>query len=82
MLISIASIMSNCSPTSAVYAEKGGAVLWGQNCTHCHNAPSPETFSDTEWDVAVTHMQIRASLTKEESRKIVEFLKTANLVDN
>nr|WKN38624.1 cytochrome c [Tunicatimonas sp. TK19036] len=72
------SIISSCSSTSTLSAQKSGAELWGQNCIHCHNTPSPETFSDTEWDVAVTHMQVRAMLTKEEAEKIAEFLKTAN----
>ncbi len=35
-------------------------------------------FSPTEWDIIVQHMRLRASLTGEESRKIVEFLKAAS----
>ena len=34
--------------------------------------------SDAEWDVAMHHMRIRANLTAEEHRKILEFLKSAN----
>ncbi|KAA3638947.1 MAG: cytochrome c [Bacteroidetes bacterium] len=70
--------MNSCSATSELSASKTGAQLWGENCIRCHNAPSPETFSDTEWDVAVMHMRVRANLTEEEALKIVEFLKTAN----
>ncbi len=68
---------SNCA-TSNVAMNKSGAQLWGENCVRCHNTPSPETFSDVEWDVAVMHMRVRANLTDEEAKKIAEFLKTAN----
>ena len=71
-------VFTSCSSTSNISSQKSGAELWGQNCSRCHNTPSPETFSDVEWDVAVMHMQVRAMLTQEESTKIVEFLKTAN----
>lgn len=57
---------------------KGGAELWSENCARCHNLRSPSTFSDAEWDVAVHHMRVRANLTPEESKKILEFLKSAN----
>lgn len=57
---------------------KGGAQLWAQNCVRCHNIRSPSTYSDAEWDVAMHHMRIRANLTAEEHRKILEFLKSAN----
>jgi len=72
------SVIVSCAPTSQVSSTKGGAELWGQNCIRCHNTPSPDTFSDVEWEVAVAHMRVRAYLTEEETDKIVEFLKTAN----
>lgn len=68
----------SCSSTSSLAEAKSGAQLWGENCLRCHNSPSPETFSDIEWDVAVMHMRVRANLTEEEAIKIAEFLKTAN----
>lgn len=68
----------SCSSTSQIASAKGGAQLWGENCVRCHNTPSPETFSDVEWDVAVMHMRVRANLSNEESTKIAEFLKIAN----
>jgi len=70
--------VSSCSSTSKISASKAGAQLWGENCIRCHNIPSPETFSDNEWDVAITHMRVRANLTEEEAQRIIEFLKTAN----
>ena len=57
---------------------KGGAQLWTENCIRCHNIRSPSTYSDAEWDVAMHHMRIRANLTAEEHKKILEFLKSAN----
>jgi hypothetical protein len=59
-------------------ASKSGAQLWGENCNRCHNAPDPHTFSDDQWDAAVEHMHQKAILTDVETKKIVEFLKSAN----
>lgn len=77
-LVGTITFLNSCSTTSSLAEAKSGAQLWGENCLRCHNAPSPETFSDTEWDVAVMHMRVRANLTENESVKIAEFLKTAN----
>jgi nitrate/TMAO reductase-like tetraheme cytochrome c subunit len=57
---------------------KGGAQLWTENCIRCHNIRSPSTYSDAEWEVSMHHMRIRANLTAEEHKKILEFLKSAN----
>ena len=77
-LISVGIIYTGCSATSNIASAKSGAQLWGENCLRCHNAPSPQTFSDAEWDAAVLHMRVRANLTDNEAIKIAEFLKTAN----
>lgn len=77
-LISAGIFISSCATTNELAAAKSGAQLWGENCLRCHNTPSPETFSDAEWDVAVMHMRVRANLTENEAVKIGEFLKTAN----
>lgn len=71
-------VAQGCRSTSPLAEAKTGAQLWGENCLRCHNAPSPQTFSDTEWEVAVMHMRIRANLTEAEAVKVAEFLKTAN----
>lgn len=70
--------ISSCSSTSQIAQQSSGAQLWGENCVRCHSSPSPESFSNSQWDVAVTHMRIRANLTEEETEKILEFLKSAN----
>ncbi len=71
-------IISSCSTNKNLIAQKSGAQLWGEACIRCHNTPSPDTFSDVDWDVAVMHMRVRAQLTEEEALKIAEFLKSAN----
>jgi mono/diheme cytochrome c family protein len=57
---------------------KSGAQLWAENCQRCHNFRSPASFSDAQWEVAAMHMRVRANLTAEEHRKIIEFLKAGN----
>ncbi|MCH8969019.1 MAG: hypothetical protein IIA66_07870 [Planctomycetes bacterium] len=57
---------------------KGGAQAWAQNCMRCHNLRQPHERSDREWEAIVFHMRVRANLTAEEHRLIVEFLKAAN----
>lgn len=57
---------------------KDGARAWAQNCMRCHNVRDPQERSDREWEVIVHHMRVRANLTAQEHRLIVEFLKAAN----
>lgn len=59
-------------------SEKGGAQLWSENCARCHNVRSPSSYSDGEWQVAMMHMRVRANLTADDHRRILEFLKSAN----
>ncbi|MFD0863942.1 hypothetical protein ACFQ1M_17130 [Sungkyunkwania multivorans] len=58
--------------------EKSGAQLWGEVCNRCHIAPSPSDYNDTDWETISLHMRVRANLTEKESKKIEEFLKSAN----
>ncbi len=69
------------APPASVGGEqlvKGGAQVWAQNCMRCHNLRQPHERSDREWEAIVFHMRVRANLTAEEHRLIVEFLKAAN----
>lgn len=59
-------------------AGKDGSQLWSENCARCHNMRSPGSYSDAEWDVVMHHMRVRARLTGEEHKAILEFLKSAN----
>ena len=54
---------------------KSGAQLWADNCQRCHNTRSPSSYNDAQWEVAMMHMRVRANLTPEEHKKILEFLK-------
>ncbi|MCX6276076.1 MAG: cytochrome c [Bacteroidetes bacterium] len=70
-------LIEGCAATQAI-ADKSGAALWGENCIRCHNTPSPADFSDAQWETIGMHMRLRASLTKDETSKIVAFLQTGN----
>jgi hypothetical protein len=58
------------------HAPKGGAELWAENCVRCHNIRSPGSYSPAQWEVVMMHMRVRANLTPEEHKKILEFLKS------
>jgi hypothetical protein len=55
---------------------KSGAQLWAENCIRCHNIRSPSQYSPAQWEVVMMHMRVRANLTPEEHKKILEFLKS------
>ena len=57
---------------------KSGAQLWAENCVRCHNIRSPGSLSPVQWEVALMHMRVRANLTPEEHKKILEFLKSGS----
>ena len=52
-----------------------GAKLWEENCQSCHNRPRPSAYSNTQWDVLIQHMRVRAKLTGNEAREVLEFIK-------
>jgi len=55
-----------------------GAKAWKNNCSRCHNLRSPKELTDAEWDTSVTHMRIRANLSKADADDILAFLKASN----
>ena len=57
---------------------KSGAQLWVEQCQRCHNVRSPSSYSPAQWEVAMLHMRVRANLTPEQHRKILEFLKAGS----
>jgi len=59
------------------YRGLSGEELWSNNCLRCHNIRPPTMYSDAQWDVIVHHMRLRANITGQEQRAIVEFLKSA-----
>ncbi len=76
-IIVISVLINGCAATEAI-KEKDGSVLWSENCMRCHNTPTPTDFKDEQWEVAGTHMKLRANLTDDEIKKVIEFLKSAN----
>ena len=79
--------LAGCASTEHASAPAGdkqadrtpsGARLWTQNCTRCHNSRSPSSYSSAQWDVAMLHMRVRANLTAQEHKAILEFLQSQN----
>lgn len=65
------------------YLEPGGdsqqgAQIWADNCSRCHNMRDPQDLRDDQWITTAFHMRIRAGLTGQQTRDIMEFLQTAN----
>ena len=61
----------------AANSELSGEELWTMNCRQCHNIRPPTMYSNAQWDVIVHHMRVRANITGQEQRAIVEFLKSS-----
>ena len=68
---------SSGAVSSDSYMGLSGEELWSNNCLRCHNIRPPTMYSDAQWDVIVHHMRLRANITGQEQRAIVEFLKSA-----
>ena len=68
------------SESSTATKDEGidAAKLWAHACQQCHNLQPATRFSDSQWDVIVHHMRVRANLTGAEQRAIAQFLKEAN----
>jgi hypothetical protein len=68
---------SNGAVSSDSYMGLTGEELWSNNCLRCHNIRPATMYSNAQWDVIVHHMRLRANITGQEQRAIVEFLKSA-----
>jgi len=68
---------SSSSASNDSYRGLSGEELWSNNCMRCHNIRPPTMYSAAQWDVIVHHMRLRANITGQEQRAIVEFLKSA-----
>ena len=68
---------SSSAASSDSYMGLSGEELWSNNCMRCHNLRPPTMYSNAQWDVIVHHMRLRANITGQEQRAIVEFLKSA-----
>jgi hypothetical protein len=68
---------SSSAVSSDSYIGLSGEELWSNNCLRCHNIRPSTMYSNAQWDVIVHHMRIRANITGQEQRAIVEFLKSS-----
>lgn len=55
-----------------------GAQAWTENCVRCHNVRDPREFRDDQWKPIVYHMRVRAGLTGQDTRDILQFLIESN----
>ncbi len=67
---------SSNAVSSDSYRGLTGEELWSNNCLRCHNIRPPTMYGNAQWDVIVHHMRLRANITGQEQRAIVEFLKS------
>jgi len=68
---------SSGAVSSDSYMGLSGEQLWSNNCLRCHNIRPPTMYVTAQWDVIVHHMRLRANITGQEQRAIVEFLKSS-----
>ena len=68
---------SSGAVSSDTYMGLTGEQLWSNNCLRCHNIRPPTMYGNAQWDVIVHHMRLRANITGQEQRAIVEFLKSS-----
>ena len=68
---------SSGAASSDSYMGLTGEELWSNNCLRCHNIRPGTMYGNAQWDVIVHHMRLRANITGQEQRAIVEFLKSA-----
>jgi len=78
LVIGCSTISKKSDTNPALIMAPSGAQLWAENCARCHNFRSPTTYSDGQWRIAGHHMRLRANLTAEQERKIVEFMQASN----
>lgn len=55
-----------------------GAKAWAENCSRCHNMRGVQDLRDDQWIPVVYHMRVRAGLTGQEMRDIIQFLQQSN----
>ena len=68
---------ANSAASNDSYMGLTGEQLWSNNCLRCHNIRPGTMYGNVQWDVIVHHMRLRANITGQEQRAIVEFLKSS-----
>jgi len=74
----ITSLYTACKSAKEITSGKGGAQIWGENCMRCHSTPSPVSYNDVDWQTTGLHMRLRGNITAQETKKVIEFLQSAN----
>ena len=78
LFIALVTFICGCRINKDVQVEKTGAQLWAENCSRCHNMPSPQDTDDDKWETISMHMKIRSNISNNEIKLIKEFLQSAN----
>jgi len=68
---------SSSAASNDSYMGLTGEQLWSNNCLRCHNIRPGTMYGDAQWDVILHHMRLRANITGQEQRAILEFLKSS-----
>jgi len=55
-----------------------GAKVYAWSCGTCHSERWPKERSDSEWDVIMTHMRVRANMTAAQTEAVLRYLKENN----
>ena len=55
-----------------------GGQVFTMYCSYCHNAPTLAERPFSNFKNVAAHMRVRANLTGEEQRKILEFMKASS----
>lgn len=55
-----------------------GEELWNANCGKCHALRAAPERSDEDWAVIMSQMRVRAGLTGEEAKAVLEYLQSLN----
>jgi len=86
-LYALAAVIVGCStvgdgtttrPSGSADPPLSGVQIWSQNCMRCHNMISPTRYGDAQWEPVVRAMRVRAGLTSDEEKAILDFLKSAD----
>ena len=82
IIVAGASSLTQATDPSASPADASafarGASPWSTNCVRCNNARDPMDYRDHQWKLIMSHMRIRAGLTGQEARDILQFLQGSN----
>ena len=79
MLIGCATSASHAGQeTEATTEAKSGVQVWRENCKACHHMRPLSTYNDAQWGVVAHHHLVRAYLTGEEFRAVMQFLRAGN----